>query len=219
MTFGRLGRRFVEADFEGGAISTDGGVMLLRQMDNKLKLSQAVARALHDDRDPGRITHSLRDLVAQRLYGLCCGYEDLNDHDRLRHDPLLQTSVGKTDELASPPTFSRLETAATRTDCVALNRVLVEQFIASYPAPPEELVLDFDASDVPLHGDQEQAQFHGYYDRYCYLPLYLLRPEPPCLFAAPVEDRRSQACGGSAQAAGGAVAASLAAGSHRHARR
>lgn len=173
MTFGRLGRRFVEANFEGGAISSDGGVMLLRQMDNKLKLSQAVAQALHDDRDPDRITHTLRDLVAQRLYGLCCGYEDLNDHDRLRHDPLLQTSVGKTDELASSPTFSRLETAATRTDCVALNGVLVEQFIASYPAPPEELVLDFDASDVPLHGDQEQAQFHGYYDRYCYLPLYV----------------------------------------------
>lgn len=173
MTFGRLGRRFVEANFEGGAISSDGGVMLLRQMDNKLKLSQAVARALHDDRDPDRITHSLRDLVAQRLYGLCCGYEDLNDHDRLRHDPLLQTSVGKTDELASSPTFSRLETAATRADCVALNGVLVEQFIASYPVPPEELVLDFDASDVPLHGDQEQAQFHGYYDHYCYLPLYV----------------------------------------------
>lgn len=173
MTFGRLGRRVVEANFEGGAISSDGGVMLLRQMDNKLKLSQSVAQALHDGRDPDRITHSLRDLVAQRLYGLCCGYEDLNDHDRLRHDPLIQTAVGKAGELASSPTFSRLETAATRADCVALNRVLVEQYIASHPAPPKELVLDFDASDVPLYGGQEQAQFHGYYDRYCYLPLYV----------------------------------------------
>jgi len=173
MEFGRLGRRVIEANFQGGAISSDGGLMLLRQGDRCLGLSQAVADGLGDPRDPERITHPLRDPVAQRLYGLCCGYEDLNDHDRLRHDPLLQTALGKVTELASSPTFSRLETRATRADVVALNRVLVEQFIASHPQVPDELVLDVDASDVPLHGDQELTQFHGYYDHYCYLPLYV----------------------------------------------
>lgn len=173
MVFGKLGRRFVEADFSGGAISSDGGLLLLREMDRQIGLSRAAADVLHDGRDPARITHALRDLVAQRLYGLCCGYEDINDHDRLRHDPLVQTAVGRNSELASSPTFSRLETAATRADCIALNRVLIEQFIAGHRAPPAELILDIDASDVPLHGDQEDAQFHGYYDHYCYLPLYV----------------------------------------------
>jgi len=173
MLFGRVGRREIEANFDGGALSSDGGVMLVRQVDRKIGLSAAVAAALSDPRDPERITHPLRDLVAQRLYGLCCGYEDLNDHDVLRHDLLMQTAVGKVDELASSPTFSRLETRATRADVMALNRVLVEQFIASHSSAPEELILDVDASDVPLHGDQELTQFHGYYDHYCYLPLYV----------------------------------------------
>ncbi len=173
MLFGRVGRRAIEANFKGGALSSDGGLMLVRQVDRKIGLSAAVARALSDPRDPERITHPLRDLVAQRLYGLCCGYEDLNDHDVLRHDPLMQTAVGKVEELASAPTFSRLETRATRADIVALNQVLVEQFIAAQGKMPHELILDIDASDVPLHGEQELSQFHGYYDHYCYLPLYV----------------------------------------------
>jgi hypothetical protein len=173
MQFGRLGRREIEANFQGGAICSDGGLMLVRQIDRRIGLSAAVASALSDPRDPERIQHPLRDLIAQRLYGLCCGYEDLNDHDRLRHDPLMQTAVGRMDDLASSPTFSRLETRATRADVVALNRVLIEQFIAAQTTVPTELILDVDASDVPLHGDQEQSQFHGYYDRYCYLPLYV----------------------------------------------
>lgn len=173
MEFGRLGRRQIEADFTGGAISSDGGLMLLRQMDQRIGLSAAVARALHDPRNPERITHSLRDLIAQRLYGLCCGYEDLNDHDRLRYDPLMQTAVGRVDELGSSPTLCRLETRATRADIVALNRVLVDQFIASHTVTPTELILDADASDIPLHGDQEQREFHAYYDHHCYLPLYV----------------------------------------------
>ncbi|TCJ13418.1 IS1380 family transposase [Parasulfuritortus cantonensis] len=173
MAFGRLGRRLIEANFEGGALSSDGGLMLLRQVDRKIGLSKAVASALHDPRDPDLIVHDLRDLVAQRLYGLCCGYEDLNDHAALRQDPLMQTAVGTGDALASSPTLCRMEHRANRTDVVALNRVLVEQFIASHPVPPGELVLDVDASDIPLHGDQEQREFHAYYDHYCYLPLYV----------------------------------------------
>jgi len=163
----------IEANFQGGAISSEGGVMLLRLIDRRLGLSAAAAAVLHDPRAPERVRHELSDLIAQRLYGLCCGYQDLNDHDRLRHDPLMQTAVGKDSELASSPTLCRLETRATRSDVIALNRVLVDQFIASHPIPPTELVLDVDASDVPLHGNQELAQFHGYYDHYCYLPLYV----------------------------------------------
>lgn len=173
MSFGRLGRREIEADFEGGALSSDGGLMLLRQVDRRIGLSKAVAGALHDPRNQDLIVHEMRDLVAQRLYALCCGYEDLNDHAALRNDPLMQTAVGKSDELGSSPTLCRLEKRATRSDVVALNRVLVEQFIASQGSCPGELVLDIDASDIPLHGDQEQTEFHAYYDHYCYLPLYV----------------------------------------------
>jgi hypothetical protein len=170
---GRIGRRVIEANFEGGDIGSDGGLLLLRRVDERIGLSRAVAAVLSDPRDPARITHTLRDLLAQRLYGLCCGYEDLNDHDVLRSDLLMQTAVGRVEPLASSPTLSRLETRATRAQAVALHGVLIEQFIASYNKPPEELVLDIDASDVPLHGNQEQAQFHAYYDHHCYLPLYV----------------------------------------------
>ena len=173
MKFGRLGRCPIEANFEGGALSSDGGLMLLRQVDRRIGLSRAVAGALHDPRDQDKIVHEMRDLVAQRLYALCCGYEDLNDHAALRNDPLMQTAVGTRDELGSSPTLCRLEQRATRSDIVALNRVLVDQFIASQTTCPDELVLDIDASDIPLHGEQEQTQFHAYYDHYCYLPLYV----------------------------------------------
>lgn len=170
---GRVGRRFVEANFEGGDLSSDGGLLLLRRADERIGLSRAAAAVLSDPRDPSRITHSLRDLLAQRIYGLCCGYEDLNDHDALRDDLLMQTAVGRVDALASSPTLSRLETRATRAQAVALHGVLVEQFIAGHKTPPSELVLDIDASDVPLHGNQERAEFHAYYDSHCYLPLYV----------------------------------------------
>ena len=173
MLFGRHGRRQIEANFEGGALSSDGGLMLLRQVDRKIGLSKAVAAALHDPRNQDMIVHELRDLVAQRLYGLCCGYEDLNDHAALRCDPLMQTAVGTDAELGSSPTLCRMERRANRADIIALNRVLVDQFIAAHAVAPQELVLDIDASDIPLHGDQERAEFHAYYDHYCYLPLYV----------------------------------------------
>ena len=171
--FGRLGRRVIEADFSGGELSSDGGLLLLRQIDRHLGLSRAAAAAIPDPRDPQRIRHGLRDLLAQRLYALCCGYEDLNDHKALRGDVLMQTAVGRDEVLASSPTLSRLENRATRTQAWALHEVLVAQFIASHKTAPAELVLDIDASDVPLHGNQELAQFHAYYDHHCYLPLYV----------------------------------------------
>jgi len=145
----------------------------LRQLDEHLGLSRAAAAAIPDPRDPERIRHGLREMLAQRLYGLCCGYEDLNDHKTLRDDLLMQTAVGRDEALASAPTFSRLENRATRAQAVALHGVLLEQFVASQAKAPEELVLDIDASDVPLHGAQELSQFHAYYDHHCYLPLYV----------------------------------------------
>ena len=173
MDLGRVDRRVIEANFEGGHIGSDGGVLLLRRVDERICLSRMAAAVLSDPRDPARITHSLRDLLAQRIYGLCRGYEDLNDHDVLRDDLLMQTAVGRVDALASSPTLSRLETRATRTQAVALHGVLIEQFIASHQKAPEELVLGIDASDVPLHGNQECSEFHAYYDHHRYLPSYV----------------------------------------------
>ncbi|NUZ07397.1 IS1380 family transposase [Schlegelella sp. ID0723] len=171
--FGRNGRRVIEADFTGGDLSSDGGLLLLCQLDERLGLSRATAAAIPDPRDPERIRHGLREMLAQRLYGLCCGYEDLNDHKTLRDDLLMQTAVGRDEALASAPTFSRLENRATRAQAVALHGVLLDQFVLSHAKAPEELVLDIDASDVPLHGQQELSQFHAYYDHHCYLPLYV----------------------------------------------
>jgi hypothetical protein len=171
--FGRLGRRVIEADFSGGELSSDGGMMLLKQVDERIGLTRAAAQVSSDPRDALRIKHSMRDLLAQRIYGLCCGHEDLNDHDRLREDVLVQTALGRVDALASSPTLSRLETRANRAQAWALHEVLVAQFIANHKQAPSGLVLDIDASDIPLHGNQELRQFHGYYDHHCYLPLYV----------------------------------------------
>lgn len=170
---GRLGRREIIANFDGGDISTEGGVLLLRQVDRKIGLTMAVARILSDGRYPARIKHDLRALVAQRVYAQCQGWEDLSDHAMLRHDLAMQTAIGTTAPLASAPTLCRLENRATRAQAWALHGVLVDQFVASHKTAPQELVLDIDASDIPLHGDQERSQFHGYYDHYCYLPLYV----------------------------------------------
>ena len=171
--FGRVGRRVVEANFQGGDISSDGGLMLLKGLDERLGLTRRAAQLMGDGRDPARVRHELHHLLAQRVYGLCCGYEDLNDHQQLREDLLMQTALGRADVLASSPTLCRLENSAGRAQARALHEVLVEQFISSMPEAPSELVLDIDASDVPLHGAQEAGEFHAYYDSRCYLPLYV----------------------------------------------
>ena len=145
----------IEADFSGGDLSCDGGLLLLHRVDAHLGSSRAAAAAIPDPRDPARIQHPLRDLLAQRLYGLCCGYEDLNDHKAVRDDVRMQTVVGRDQALASAPTFSRLENRATRAQAWSLHEVLAAQVIASHDKQPAELLLDLDASDVALHGQQE----------------------------------------------------------------
>lgn len=147
--------------------------MLLRQADQLIGLTRALDEVMVDPRDPERITHQQGELLAQRIYGIALGYEDLNDHDSLRHDRLLQCAVERSDELASSPTLCRLEGRADRKLAGAFSRVLVERFMASFKEAPEELILDFDATDDRVHGTQEGRFFHGYYGDWCFLPLYV----------------------------------------------
>lgn len=167
-------RRKIEADFSGGDVSSDGGLMLLRQVDRRLGLCRALSQAMADPRAPELITHRQIDLLRQRIYGLAAGYEDLNDHDTLRKDLVWQSAVERGEELASSPTLCRLENRADRQSAWAMTRVLVEQFIQSFKTPPTELILDFDATDDRVHGLQEGRFFHGYYGDWCFLPLYVL---------------------------------------------
>ena len=171
--FGKVGRRVVEAAFDGGDIVSDGGVVLLKQLDERIGLTRAAAQALGDERRSASVAHSLRSMLAQRIYALCLGWSDVCDHNVLRNDLVMQTAVGRAEPLASGPTLSRLETGATPAHAAALHEVLMQQFIASHAKPPKELVLDVDATHVPLHGEQERGHFHAYYDNYCYLPLYV----------------------------------------------
>jgi Transposase DDE domain group 1 len=175
--FASLDSRRLEADFSGGALTSDAGALLLREVDHRLGLLDALDRALPDPRDPERVEHTQRSLLAQRVFGLALGYEDLNDHQRLRHDPLWQLLAERTPDpaqpLASAPTLCRLENRVGRAALWRLAQVLVEQFVASFLLPPHTLVLDFDATDFPIHGHQDGRFFHGYYDNYCFLPLYV----------------------------------------------
>ncbi len=169
---GVKGRR-VEAAFAGGNVTSDGGLLLLRQADRRLGLTAAAAKLLADPRRQASCDHSQLSMIRQRVYGLALGYEDLNDHDGLRADLAWQTAVERDKPAASSPTLSRLENRAERSVAAALHSLLAEQFIASFDKPPKELILDFDATDDAVHGNQDGRFFHGYYDRYCFLPLYV----------------------------------------------
>ena len=171
--FSSVKRRQVEADFSGGDITSNAGILLLSEIDRKIGLSRSIARAMGDDRRKASCEHSVEELLKQRIYALALGYEDLNDHKELRHDLALQTAISRDKPLSSAATLSRFESRASRDSAIAIHRVLFDQFIKSYAKPPKRLILDFDATDTPLHGEQEGRFFHGYYDHYCYLPLYV----------------------------------------------
>lgn len=171
--FPSVKRRKVEADFSGGDITSNGGIPLLSQIDRQMGLTQAVARVMGDSRRQASCEHSLLELLRQRVYALALGYEDLNDHHGLRNDLALQTATSRVETLASPSTLCRLEQRTDREAAVAIHEVLFEQFVKAHDKPPRRLILDFDATDTPLHGDQEGRFFHGYYDHYCFLPLYV----------------------------------------------
>jgi hypothetical protein len=193
-----LGHRQVRADFDGGDISSDGGALLLRQTEALTGIIRQFAACFTDHRDPDLIEHPLEHLLAQRVYGLALGYEDLNDHDDLRRDPLLATVVGKADPtgndrhrprdrgkpLAGKSTLNRLELTPVGADRASrykkitchtrdVERLFVSLFLQAHARPPERIVLDLDATDDPVHGHQLGRFFHGYYKNYCYLPLYI----------------------------------------------
>jgi hypothetical protein len=191
LTFQGVAGRAVVARFDGGTLTSDGGAVLLREVDRATNLLGQFAACFTDHRDPARVTHPVAALVRQRVYGLALGYEDLNDHDALRHDPLLAVLAESTD-LAAPgagkSTLNRLElTGATvgtdarykkiTVDHDAVDRLFVDVFVQAQATPPTEIVLDLDATDDPIHGAQEGRFFHGYYGHYCYLPLYIFAGE------------------------------------------
>jgi len=196
--FQALGRREILADFNGGTITSDGGGLLLREVEKRTNILDRFAKCFTDHRKQDLIEHSVLDLVSQRVFAIALGYEDLNDHDELSSDQLLAVMVGKSDPtgeyrllqrdkghaLAGKSTLNRLELTPEDAgpesrykkivmNTEAIDALLVDTFIESYPKPPKQIILDVDATDIPLHGKQEERFFHGYYDTYCYLPLYI----------------------------------------------
>ena len=196
--FHPLGSREVVAQFDGGDITSDGGGLMLREVERRTGILKKFAACFVDHRNPEAIEHPVEDLVAQRGYGLCLGYEDLNDHDELRADPLLAVMVGKADPkgehrretrdrgkaLAGKSTLNRLERTGADVgpgerykkivmQPEAIDRLMVDHFLEAHEKAPLQIILDLDATDDPIHGHQEGRFFHGYYDCYCYLPLYI----------------------------------------------
>jgi hypothetical protein len=190
MEFSCVERRRVVAAFDGGRVSSDAGALLLQRTDQAIGLIERLAQCFVDRRDPSLIEHSVRTLIGQRVFGMAMGYEDLNDHESLRHDAVFGALLGKLEPqrraecaaLAGKSTLNRLElhpaAGADRyhkimPDSAGIERLFVELFLEAYSKAPAEIVLDLDATDDPLHGHQEGRFFHGYYDGYCYLPLYI----------------------------------------------
>jgi hypothetical protein len=201
-----LGSRQVVARFDGGPVSSDASGLLLREVEARFRFIEQFAACFTDHRDPDLIEHTAVDLLKQRIFGLCLGYEDLNDHDTLRHDPLLAVLVGKNDPtgqgrprqrdrgkaLAGKSTLNRLELTPVRAGSTSrykkivahldqMQAFLVEAFVQQQVVPPARLVLDLDTTDFTLHGHQLGRFFHGYYDSYCYLPLYIFCGDHPLL--------------------------------------
>ena len=191
LQFQAIGGRAVLARFDGGALTSDGGALLLREVERVTGVVRRFAGCFTDHRDPTRVTHSVEALVRQRVYALALGYEDLNDHDALRNDPLLAV-LAEADDLAAPlagkSTLNRLELSAATVsgterykkitvDHAAVDRLLLDIFVEAHATPPQAIVLDLDVTDDPVHGQQEGRFFHGYYGHYCYLPLYIFAGE------------------------------------------
>jgi len=172
-----VGTKAVDLDFDGGRLSSDAGLVLLNDPDDQLGLTRDLAAVLRDPRDPRRVHFTLHDLLKQRVLQIAAGYEDANDANTLRHDPIFKLLLDRLPEsgppLASQPTLSRFENRVSRTELYRLAQVFVDQFIASYDQAPKLIVLDFDDTEDPAHGEQEQVRYDGYYGGYCFLPLHV----------------------------------------------
>jgi len=187
--FGEAGKREVVAEFNGGAISSDGGALRLRETDRRMNLLNRFSQCFLDGRNPVFVEHRLDQLLAQRVFGLALGYEDLNDHEQLRHDPLLGLLAGKAEPgeevLAGKSTLNRMELGDGTPDRYkkitfwqdSVDDLLVDLFLEAHTPRPEQIVLDIDTTDFAIHGAQEGRFYHGYYDGYCYLPLYVFAGE------------------------------------------
>src|SRR5580658_3357407 len=182
--FKACGNREVVARFDGGTISSDGGAFLLRQTDQRLNLLPRLAECFLDGRNQEQVRHSILEMLSQRVYGLALGYEDINDHEQLRSDPVFGILAGRSEleePLAGKSTLNRMELGAGVKDRYkkitfwkeSIDELLVKVFVESHGKAPDQIVLDMDTTDLPLHGKQEGRFFHGYYDNYCYLPLYV----------------------------------------------
>jgi hypothetical protein len=176
LDFGFLPGKAVVGAFDGGDISSDGGLMLLAAVDQALGLTAQMAVRVDDSRQAGKVQHSVLDLFRQRVYQIAAGYEDCNDADRLRYDPILKVAAGRRPEtdadLASQPTLSRFENSVGRRELYRLAHVFLDLFVARHrAAPPRRIILDLDVTDDETHGQQQFSFFHGHYDEHCYLPL------------------------------------------------
>jgi hypothetical protein len=181
----RLRSKAVEVDFKGGRLTSDGGLLLLREVDRRLNLIHRIDQAIVDPRDLNYTTHSQAEILASRIFAIAAGYEDANDQQQLRDDPVFQVAAGRTpkidpkssDEedptLASPATHSRFENRVDSKAIFEMHEILVDTFLDSYDSPPNQITLDYDATDDTVHGDQEKKAFNAYYDSYCFQPLYV----------------------------------------------
>ena len=177
LPFARLLGKTLQGDFNGGTLSSDGGVWLLRETEAQIGVIGRFVQALDDRRDPRYTDHSYEEMLSQRIFQIACGYEDADDCDALRHDPAFKAACGRLPiegkPLASQPTMSRLENAPRRSELYRMAQGLFETFVASYERAPQAILLDIDDTADEVHGAQQQSLFHGYYDAYCYLPLHL----------------------------------------------
>ena len=177
LPFARLGGKNLQADFDGGTLSSDGGVLLLREIEAQIGVISRLAGALDDPRDARYTKHRYEEMLSQRIFQMACGYDDANDCNTLRHDPAFKAACGRLpirgEPLASQPSVSRLENSPRRSELYRMAQALFDTFVASYDQAPQSLLLDIDDTADEIHGAQQQALFNGYYDSYCYLPLHL----------------------------------------------
>jgi hypothetical protein len=169
-------RKKLTASFDGGQLSSDGGLLLLREAERGLGIANRLAGAIRDRRDPSRIDHALPELLKTRIFAIACGYEDANDLDRLRHDPLLKLAVGRCPRsgapLCSQSTMSRLENMPSRIEAARLTAALVDQFCASFARPPKTMTLDIDDTVDAVHGGQQLSFWNAHHDCRCFLPIH-----------------------------------------------
>jgi hypothetical protein len=180
-SFPAVARKIVTADFDGGRLTSDGGVMLLAMAERRLGITQRLARCFPDDRDPARITHTLADMIRARVFAIACGYEDANDLEYLRKDPAFKLACGRLPDsgvdLCSQPTLSRLENAPSLKDAIRLTYALVDQWMASYEREPASVILDIDDTCDVAHGHQQLSLFNAHYDERCFVPIHVYDTE------------------------------------------